>query len=207
MEKINYQLITDKIIEERCKTKRERLLLHACCAPCATYVLEYLTKNFDITVFFSNSNITDKSEYKKRLRELYRFCKTASFCKGVEIIEDEYNTEEYYKFVKGLESEPEGGKRCDLCFKMRISRTAEFAAKNGFPIYATTLTVSPHKNAALINKIGESCAEKNGVLYLPSDFKKRGGYQRSIVLCREYDIYRQKYCGCIFSDNSNRAAE
>ena len=159
------------------------------------------------TVFFSNSNITDKSEYEKRLRELYRFCKTASFCGGVKIIEDEYNTEEYYKFVKGLETEPEGGKRCDLCFKMRISRTAEFAAKNGFPIYATTLTVSPHKNAALINKIGESCAEKNGVLYLPSDFKKRGGYQRSIVLCREYDIYRQKYCGCIFSDNSNRAAE
>ena len=201
MEKINYQLILDRTIAKyRAEGRRDSLLLHVCCAPCASYVLEYLTQYFDITVFFSNSNITDKNEYEKRLTQLYKFCADAPFCKNVNIIEDAYAPEEFYKAANGFEKEPEGGLRCNKCFELRLSKTADFAEKNGFGLFATTLTVSPHKNAALINGIGEKEAEKRNIGYLVSDFKKRGGYQRSIVLSREYDIYRQKYCGCIFSN-------
>ncbi len=201
MEKVNYQLQTDRAVERVLNGEiGKKLLLHACCAPCSSYVLEYLSKYFDITVFFCNPNITDRAEYIKRRDELYRLCKIAPFCAGVEVEEDSITPDEYFKYVSGLENEPEGGARCTKCFELRLLRTAEFAAANGFDMFATTLTVSPHKNAALINQIGESEAERHGVLYLPSDFKKRGGYQRSIVLSKEYDIYRQRYCGCVFSE-------
>lgn len=202
MKKINYQLETDRIINEICRDgKRKRLLLHACCAPCSTYVLEYLSRYFDITVFFCNPNITDSAEYAKRLGELYKLCETAPFCSGVGVIDDGSDSSVFFEAVAGLENEPEGGRRCDKCFRLRLSRSAEYAKKNGFDLFATTLTVSPHKNAALINSIAFEESQKYGVDYLPSDFKKRGGYQRSIVLSREYDIYRQRYCGCCFSLN------
>lgn len=203
MEKINYQLKTDAMIEELCSNgEKPDLLLHSCCAPCSSYVLEYLSRYFNITLFFSNSNITDPAEYKKRLSELYRLCREADFSQEVKIVEDDYSPEDFFDRVKGLESEPEGGKRCTACFKFRLERTANYAFDNGFRLFATTLTVSPHKNAALINEIGYKNAERTGICYLPSDFKKRGGYQRSIVLSREYGIYRQQYCGCAFSKQS-----
>lgn len=200
MEKINYQRETDRIIATLTeKGQRERLLLHACCGPCASYVLEYLSAYFDITVFFCNPNITDRAEYEKRLATLRQLCAAAPFCRGVEIIDDTLTAEDFFAAAKGLEAEPEGGARCTKCFLQRIERTAAFAKENGFDRFATTLTVSPHKDAALINRIGLAAAEKSGVAYLPSDFKKRGGYQRSIVLSREYDLYRQHFCGCVYS--------
>lgn len=153
-------------------------------------------------VFFSNQNITDGAEYKKRLGELYKLCENAPFCSGVTIAEDDPSPEPFFEAAAGLEGEPEGGARCEKCFLLRMSRTAEYARKNGFPLFATTLTVSPHKNAQLINKIGFELEKKYGVEYLPSDFKKRGGYQRSIVLSKEYCLYRQQYCGCVFSMNT-----
>lgn len=198
MEKINYQLETDRIIKQF-NGHRKKLLLHACCAPCASYVLEYLTQHFDVTVFFCNPNITDRDEYVKRLGELYKLCERAPFGAGVDIVDDDLTSDAFFSAVSGFEAEPEGGSRCDICFRQRLKRTAEYAKDNGFPMFATTLTVSPHKNAALINAIGADEAALYGVEYLPSDFKKRGGYQRSIVLSREYDIYRQQYCGCVFS--------
>lgn len=200
MEKINYQRETDRIIATLTeKGQRERLLLHACCGPCASYVLEYLSAYFDITVFFCNPNITDRAEYEKRLATLRQLCAAAPFCRGVEIVDDTLTAEDFFAAAKGLEAEPEGGARCTKCFLQRTERTAAFAKENGFDRFATTLTVSPHKDAALINRIGLAAAEKSGVAYLPSDFKKRGGYQRSIVLSREYDLYRQHFCGCVYS--------
>ena len=200
MEKKNYQLETDRVIERlEAGGIREKLLLHACCAPCASYVLEYLTQHFDVTLFFCNPNITDREEYLRRLGELYKLCERAPFCSGVGIVEDTLPASAFFEAAAGMELEPEGGSRCGRCFSLRLNRTAEYAKSHGFPIFATTLTVSPHKNAALINTLGAEEASAAGVEYLPSDFKKRGGYQRSIVLCREYDIYRQQYCGCVFS--------
>ena len=132
---------------------------------------------------------------------MYKLCETAPFCSGVGVIDDGSDSSVFFEAVAGLENEPEGGRRCDKCFRLRLSRSAEYAKENGFDLFATTLTVSPHKNAALINSIAFEESQKYGVDYLPSDFKKRGGYQRSIVLSREYDIYRQRYCGCCFSLN------
>ncbi len=200
MEKINYQLETDKYIEEmQSRGEREKLLLHACCAPCSSYVLEYLCRFFDITVYFSNPNITDEAEYEKRLAELYRLCSEAPFCSGVDVVRDPAGADAFFEAVRGLGGEPEGGSRCEKCFRLRLERSAQYAKSNGYGLFATTLTVSPHKNAQLINSIGFETAQKYGVNYLPSDFKKRGGYQRSIVLSKEYGIYRQQYCGCVFS--------
>lgn len=206
MEKINFQLVCDRVIQQYCSgASRPRLLLHACCAPCASYVLEYLTQFFDITLFFSNPNITSPEEYQKRLQTLHQLCCTADFCKGVAIIEDDSNPELFFTAAKGLETEPEGGKRCAACFRLRLMRTAQRAQAEGFSLFATTLTVSPHKNAALINQLAAQSASEAGIEYLPSDFKKRGGYQRSIVLSRELGLYRQSYCGCAYSLPKNLA--
>lgn len=201
MEKINYQAETERVIAAlTADGRRERLLLQACCGPCASYVLEYLTAFFDITVFFCNPNITDREEYERRLEMLRAFCAAAPFCRGVEVIDDTALTAaDFFAAASGLEAEPEGGARCTRCFSQRIERTAEFAAASGFDRFATTLTVSPHKNAQLINRIGIAAAEKHGVAYLPSDFKKRGGYQRSIELSRTFGLYRQRFCGCVYS--------
>lgn len=200
MNKINYQKETDRAIARlHAEGRRERLLLHACCAPCASYVLEYLTQHFDITVFFSNPNIADPVEHQKRLDELIRFCAEAPFCQGVAVVADDCPPARFFDAAAGLEDEPEGGARCDRCFRLRLSRTADYARAYGFPLFATTLTVSPHKDPALLNGIGAEEAARCGVDYLPSDFKKRGGYQRSIVLSRTYGLYRQDFCGCPFS--------
>ena len=175
MNRINYQSETERIIAQLAtENRKEKLLLHACCAPCSSYVLEYLTAFFDITVFYCNPNITDKEEYEHRLTELYKLCDRAPFCKDVQIVDDGYSQNIFFDAAKGLEGEPEGGRRCDRCFTMRLSRTADYAKENGFPLFATTLTVSPHKNAALINEIGFSESKRSGVPYLPSDFKKNG---------------------------------
>ena len=202
--KINYQLKTDEILKELDSLpQKKRLLLHACCAPCSSYVLEYLIDHFDITVFFSNSNITDEDEYKKRLHEIYKLLSLMPGGDRVSVIEDEYSPLEYLNIVKGYENEKEGAGRCEKCFVMRINRTAEKARNSGFDYFATTLTVSPHKNSQLINKIGFEAEKTIGEasLYLPSDFKKREGYKRSIELSRIYGLYRQDFCGCEFSRN------
>ena len=185
----NYQKELDKIILQM--TQRKKLLLHSCCAPCSSYCLEYLSQYFDVTVFYYNPNITEENEYQKRAAE--RQHTTISYAEGV------YEPEEYLAMVRGLEQEPEGAGRCERCFRLRLTKTAEYASDNGFDYFTTTLTISPLKNAHLLNALGEEIGEKTGIAFLPSDFKKKEGYKRSIELSKEYDLYRQNYCGCIFS--------
>lgn len=200
MSKTNYQLLSDKIIAEVSATNsRPTMLLHACCAPCASYVLEYLSPYFDLTVLFYNPNIYPAEEYERRLGEVRRLIGLMD-C-GISLIEDEYTPADYIARAAGLEGEPEGGLRCVECIGMRIERTATLAAGK-FDYFATTLSISPHKNAELINTLGYATAEKYGAVWFPADFKKRGGYARSCELCREYDIYRQNYCGCSFAKNA-----
>ncbi len=200
MSKTNYQLLSDKIIAEVSATNsRPTMLLHACCAPCASYVLEYLSPYFDLTVLFYNPNIYPAEEYERRLGEVRRLIGLMD-C-GISLIEDEYTPADYIARAAGLEGEPEGGLRCVECIGMRIERTATLAAGK-FDYFATTLSISPHKNAELINTLGYAAAEKYGAVWFPADFKKRGGYARSCELCREYDIYRQNYCGCSFAKNA-----
>lgn len=200
MSKTNYQLLSDKIIAEVSATNScPTMLLHACCAPCASYVLEYLSPYFDLTVLFYNPNIYPAEEYERRLGEVRRLIGLMD-C-GISLIEDEYTPADYIARAAGLEGEPEGGLRCVECIGMRIERTATLAAGK-FDYFATTLSISPHKNAELINTLGYAAAEKYGAVWFPADFKKRGGYARSCELCREYDIYRQNYCGCSFAKNA-----
>lgn len=197
MQKINYQLLTDKITEEIARSGvRPRLLLHACCAPCASYVLEYLTEYFNIDVYFYNPNILPAEEYEKRLSELHRLIGVQPYKGEVNLIEGKYEPEAYLETARQLWDEPEGGGRCTVCLDMRVSETARLAAEGSYDFFATTLTVSPHKNAQLLNELGYAAAEKYGAVWLPSDFKKRGGYLRSTEICKEYGIYRQNYCGC-----------
>ena len=173
------------------------LLLHVCCAPCASHELTFLPDVFDVTAFYYNPNITDDEEREKRYAELERLIK--EMCPQVGLIEGAADKEKFFTAVKGLESAPEGGLRCAKCFALRLEEAAKRAAEEGFDYFATTLTLSPLKNPMLINEIGEKMGEKYGVKYLASDFKKDGGYQHSIELSKEYDLYRQNYCGCVFS--------
>lgn len=174
--------------------RRPRLLLHSCCGPCSSYVLEYLSDYFDITLFFYNPNIQPAEEYEKRLSAQKQLLERAKYKNPVAFLAGEYEPQRFFEAVKGLENCREGGARCEKCFELRLSKAAEIAKKGGFDYFATTLTVSPHKNAVLINEIGGKYQN-----YLPSDFKKREGYKRSIILSKEYELYRQGYCGCIFS--------
>ncbi|MBQ8606086.1 MAG: epoxyqueuosine reductase QueH [Clostridia bacterium] len=190
---INYQLELDKYIESM--QGKEKLALHSCCGPCSSYVIEYLSQYFDITVFFYNPNIHPNAEYEHRLSEQKRLCEIMN----IPMIDCDYLPDDFFNFVKGLENEKEGGQRCTKCFEMRLDYTAKKAKQNGFALFATTLTVSPHKNAPLINGIGESISKKYDIKWLPSDFKKRSGYLRSIRLSEQYELYRQNYCGCVFS--------
>jgi len=178
---------------------REKLLLHVCCAPCSSRVLELLTKHFDIEVYYYNPNITDKDEYIKRLRELQRFLVEAPFAKGVECVDGGFSPEQFFEMSKGLENEPEKGARCYKCYELRMRNAAKYAKDNGFNLFTTSLSISPHKNAAWINEIGDLCSKKYDIGYMYSDFKKKNGYARSIELSKEYNLYRQDYCGCIFS--------
>lgn len=180
-------------------SNKQRLLLHVCCAPCSSHVLYVLSGEYDITLLFYNPNITDKDEYKKRIDELIRFTGMAEFARGICVIDGGYAPEEFFTMSKGLENEPEKGKRCYNCYDMRLKKTAEYAKKQNFDIFTTTLSISPHKNSTWINEIGNRLSGETGIDYLYSDFKKKNGYAHSIQLSKEYNLYRQDYCGCIFS--------
>ncbi len=179
--------------------KQPRLLLHCCCAPCASAVTERLFPHFSLTLFFDNPNIASKEEHQKRLNELCRFAKEYPFSSPVPVWESPYLPNRFTEAVKGLEKEPERGKRCEVCFRIRLEETAKRAKAEGFDFFTTTLSISPHKDAFLLNQIGEELGEKYGVAFFPSDFKKKNGYLRSCALSKEYQLYRQSYCGCIFS--------
>ncbi len=196
--KQNYQIILDREISAL-NGRRPSLLLHSCCGPCSTYVLEYLSRFFDITVFYYNPNIYPADEFFKRVDEQKRLI-AAMFPDGsVGFSEGAFDDSNFYETVKGLENVPEGGERCFKCYRLRLEETAQKAAEGGFEYFTTTLSISPHKNAQALNDIGRETAEKYGVKYLFSDFKKKNGYKRSCELSAQYGIYRQDYCGCIFS--------
>ncbi len=195
---MNYQLETDKYIAALCE-KREPLALHSCCAVCSSYVIDYLSAYFDITVFYCNPNIFPRGEYEKRKSEQQRLIREAAFASPVAFFEDEYDREPWLCAVRGLEHEPEGGARCEKCFEFRLTRTAGFAAAQGIPLFCSTLTVSPHKDAQKVNEAGLAAAAAAGIRWLPSDFKKRDGFLKSNRLADKYGIYRQSYCGCEFA--------
>lgn len=199
MNQRNYQKELDIILEDQKGREKRKLFLHCCCAPCSSYVLEYLHSYFDITVFFFNPNITEEEEYEKRKRELLHFIERAPYGDAISITDADYCKERFLERVKGHEQDPERGPRCELCFRLRLEETAKRAKEGGFDLFCTTLSISPHKDADLLMKIGEELAVLFGVAYLPSDFKKKNGYKRSIELSREFDLYRQDYCGCRFS--------
>lgn len=200
MNKRNFQKELESIIEKEQQAGRvPKLLLHSCCAPCSSYVLEYLSQYFEITVFYYNPNIYPPSEYEMRVEEQKRLAGALPGKYPVKVLEGTYEPERFYRAVKGLEHIPEGGERCFACFKERLSETARLAKELQMDYFTTTLTISPLKNAAKINEIEEELAALYQVESLPSDFKKKNGYQRSIELSREYNLYRQDYCGCVFS--------
>ncbi len=196
---INYgKMLESKIEEIRTAGTRPTLLLHACCAPCSSYVLEYIASLFDITLFFYNPNISPESEFKIRLAELNRFTLEAGYA-DIPISVPEYDSDEFFSAARGMEDLDEGGARCKICYELRLRKCAEAAARGGFDYFTTTLSISPHKNAAWLNEIGAALSVEYSIPYLHSDFKKQGGYKRSIELSSEYHLYRQNYCGCIFS--------
>lgn len=195
MEKRNYQKDLDGLIAGLGDNK-PTLLLQGCCGPCSSYVMEYLTKHFRVTLLFYNPNIRPEAEYEKRLAALKQLLASMELASPVTLMETGWRGEEFMEAVRGLEAEPEGGSRCPVCFRLRLEETAKIAAAGGYDYFATTLTVSPHKNAPMLNSIGQALAHEYGVRWLPSDFKKRNGYLRSIQLSKEYGIYRQEYCGC-----------
>lgn len=200
MANVNYQKELEKLIEREQKEGRvPRLFLHACCAPCSSYVLEYLSAYFKITVFYYNPNISPKEEYEKRVEEIQRLISEMTFVHPVTFVEGEYHPEEFYQMAKGLEDVPEGGERCFRCYRMRMEEAARLAEEGGYDYFTTTLSISPLKNAAKINEIGEELSGIYHVSHLPSDFKKKNGYKRSIELSAEHELYRQNYCGCVFS--------
>ncbi len=198
---MNYQKELEQVIEglEEPKT----LLLHSCCAPCSSYVLVYLSSYFRITIYFYNPNITDSEEYEKRLMEQREFVATLNgLCETkypITFLEATYQVEDFYQVAKGLESSPEGGERCEACFRLRLDECARVTKEYGYDYYTTTLTISPMKNSQMLNAIGQEMGMKHGVGFLPSDFKKKNGYGQSVALSKEYGLYRQSYCGCIYS--------
>ena len=204
MNTVNYQKELDKVIEGNVRACRvPTLLLHSCCAPCSSYTLEYLSQYFKITVFYYNPNIYPEEEYKKRVQEQERFIGELPVKYPVSFVEGPYDTARFYEMARGLEHVPEGGERCFKCYELRLREAAILAKEKGFDYFATTLTISPLKNAAKLNEIGQALAREYGVAHLPSDFKKRGGYKRSIELSAQYGLYRQNYCGCVFSQQES----
>ncbi len=203
----NFQRELEQVIA--CRMQTPSLLLHACCAPCSSYVLEYLSAYFCITVFYYNPNIYPEEEYEKRVQEERRLIREMGEQKvlrnPVQLRVGASDSRVFYEAVRGLEQIPEGGERCSACFRLRLRETAKMAAKGNFDYFTTTLTISPLKNAGKINEIGEEAAQEYGVSWLPSDFKKKGGYQRSIELSASYGLYRQNYCGCVFSRREREA--
>lgn len=201
MNQVNYQKELEKILSGL-KSNAPTLFLHSCCAPCSSYCLEYLCKYFNITVFYYNPNISASQEYRKRVEEQKRLIAAYNQEKRgypISMIEGDYEPTRFFDMAKGYEACPEGGERCFKCFELRLRRTAEAAVKGHFDYFATTLTISPLKNAAKINEIGQQLSGEYGINWLPSDFKKKNGYKRSVELSAEYGLYRQDYCGCAFS--------
>lgn len=248
MNRVNYQRILDKILERMSGEREEkaaaegaagqperrpaRLLLHSCCAPCSSYVLEYLRAYFEITVLYYNPNITRVREYEKRVQEQERLIglmneegENRARAAGQEpeelpagqeqaggqpafpihFLEGPYEPERFFEIARGLEQAPEGGERCFRCYELRLEETARLAARQGYDCFTTTLTISPLKDAQKLNEIGERLGKKYGVAFLPSDFKKKNGYRRSVELSEQYGLYRQNYCGCVFSERTGRA--
>lgn len=198
--KINYGLWLDREIEKiKASGKRPKLLLHVCCAPCSSYVLQYLSEIFDITLYFYNPNITPKEENDFRAEELSRLCREMPLVKSPKIIVEDYEPHVFYDAVRGMEHLPEGEARCAVCYRLRLKKTAEKARELGCDYFTTTLSISPYKRADWLNAIGGELARAFGVPYLFSDFKKKNGYKISCELSREYNLYRQDYCGCEFS--------
>lgn len=197
--KENYQKLMEEEIERnKALGVKPTLLLHACCAPCSSGVLPVLAEHFKITIFFHNPNISPESEYNYRLEELKRLVGEMGYS-DIEIVEPEYKEEEFLAIAKGREDLPEGGARCKDCYRLRLSATAEYAKEKGFDYFTTTLTVSPYKNAEYLNEIGRELSDEYGVKYLLSDFKKKEGYKKSCENSKKYGLYRQIYCGCVYS--------
>lgn len=207
----NYQKELEKLLLKAEWAKMEgceapRLFLHSCCAPCSSYVLKYLRRYFEITVFYYNPNISEQEEYRKRMEEQKRlieiYNKEESGREGgypISVVEGDYEPEVFFAAAKDYRDCPEGGERCFLCYELRLKKTAECAAAGGFDYFCTTLSVSPLKNAAKLNEIGERLSDETGVRWLPSDFKKKDGYKQSVALSKAYGLYRQNYCGCVYS--------
>jgi len=201
---MNYQKELEKVIDNLKEEERvPSLLLHSCCAPCSSYVLEYLSDYFKITVFYYNPNIFPEGEYTKRIVEQQDLISRMPTKHPVLFVAGEYEQERFTHMAKGMEAEKEGGKRCKACYKLRLKEAAMIAKEGNFDFFTTTLSISPMKKAALLNEIGASLGDTYGVKYLMSDFKKKNGYKRSIELSKEYNLYRQDYCGCIFSRNES----
>lgn len=195
----NYQRKLEILINNLSGTPR--LLLHCCCAPCSSYVLEYLSRFFEITCLFYNPNISPAEEYEKRAEELRRLISEQPHKNPVSIIVEKYNPQDFFAAVKGYEHIKEGGERCFRCYRLRLEMAAKYAKEYNFDYFCSTLSISPMKNARKLNDIGEELSEIYKISHLPNDFKKKGGYKRSIELSAEYDLYRQNYCGCVFSKN------
>lgn len=211
MEKINYQKELEKILATIDKNTKPSLLLHACCGPCSSYVIEYLASFFDITIFYYNPNIYPSEEYFRRLDELKNFLPRfpAAVDNNVKIVEANYNPQEFYDAVDvannpDLKTEPERGERCRRCYEFRLKKSFDYAVQNGFDFFTTTLSISPYKDAEKINTIGYTFVSTDKTNYLPADFKKKSGFLRSTQISKEYGLYRQDYCGCVFSkENMN----
>jgi predicted adenine nucleotide alpha hydrolase (AANH) superfamily ATPase len=205
--KINYEILMEQQLKEIEKTGiKPKLLLHSCCAPCSSAILEFLQNYFDIIVYFYNPNITFEEEYYKRLNEQREYHEKRGY--SIKVIEGNYNPkEDFFKQVKGLEDRKEGGERCFKCYTLRMEATAQKAKELGFDYFSTVLSISPLKNAQWINEIGEKLSEKYGIKFLNGDFKKKNRYLRSTEISREYELYRQDYCGCVFSKMEREAKE
>ncbi|MDO5018710.1 MAG: epoxyqueuosine reductase QueH [Lagierella massiliensis] len=199
MNKKNYYLELEKIVKNIDLENPPTLLLHSCCGPCSTSVLDYLTKYFKVTILYYNPNILPTEEYYKRLEEQKKVIDLVDKRFKIDFIEGRYEPREYFDVVKGLTNLPEGSKRCFNCYELRLRESAKYAKDMGMDYFATTLSVSPYKNAQVINELGEKIAEEYGVKHLPNDFKKKDGYKKSVEFSKSWNIYRQDYCGCPFS--------
>lgn len=198
--KINYQIEMERELARiQADGRRPRLLLHSCCAPCSSFVLERLMNVFDLTVFYYNPNIAPREEFLRRVEEQQRLIDAMPHERPIDLIQGEYDDRAFYELARGHEQDPEGGERCTACFRLRLGKTAEVAAQGSFDYFTTTLSISPLKDAQRLNAIGAALSAETGVPYLFSDFKKRNGYKRSCELSAQYGLYRQDYCGCIYS--------
>lgn len=208
MNRKNYQKELEKLIaENESESRVPRLLLHSCCAPCSSYVLEYLSDYFEITVFYYNPNISPAEEYEKRAAEQQRLIDALRVKHPIKLVVGTYEPERFYAQSRGLEGEPEGGERCFKCYRLRLEEAARRAEEGGYDYFATTLTISPLKNAEKLNEIGEELSRIYHVEHLPSDFKKKNGYRRSVELSAQHGLYRQNYCGCVFSRREQQERE